>query len=140
MVAPVRTSAISASGDLNVCGLPLVHTAAMRAPWDAGVDALAMVSTSGAQACGGLQRELGEDVFGCVARQPQQRGDVTLSYRAEAIAAAVIEERPFFRRELLDGVKNLPGRQRVDPAIKAGDGCCGHAQLGSESTRAPLTR
>jgi len=32
-VAPVSALAISASGDLNVCGLPLVHTAAMRAPW-----------------------------------------------------------------------------------------------------------
>src|ERR1039458_6792026 len=79
---------------------------------------------------GGLQRELGKDIFGCVARQPQQRGDVTLSYRAEAIAAAGIEEGPFFRRELLDGVKNLLGRQGVDLAIKAGDGCCGHTQLG----------
>src|ERR1017187_2210407 len=131
MVAPVRTSAISASGDLKVCGLPLVHTLAMRWPWTRAWTPLAMVSTSGSSGmAGGLQCEVGGDVFGCVARQPQQRGDVTLCYRAEAIAAAAVEERPFFRRELLDGVKNLLGRQGVDPAIKAGDGCCGHTQLG----------
>ncbi len=47
MVAPVRASAISDSGDLKVCGLPLVQTTVIRAPWTRVLTPFAMVSTSG---------------------------------------------------------------------------------------------
>ncbi len=45
--APVRAAAISASGDLKVCGLPLVQTPTMRPPRTRAWTPLAMVSTSG---------------------------------------------------------------------------------------------
>ena len=47
MRALVRAAAISGSGDLNVCGLPLVQTERMRRPWTRAWTPLAMVSTSG---------------------------------------------------------------------------------------------
>ena len=40
IVAPVSVSAISLSGDLKVCGLPLVQTLSMRLAAHACVDAV----------------------------------------------------------------------------------------------------
>src|ERR1035437_2398344 len=53
MVAPVSASAMSASEDLKVCGLPLVQTLAMRWPWTRAWTPLAIVSTSGSSGMGG---------------------------------------------------------------------------------------
>src|SRR5580658_2674888 len=47
IVAPVSAPAISSSGDLKVCGLPLVQTRAMRCPRTRALTPLATVSTSG---------------------------------------------------------------------------------------------
>ena len=52
MRAPVRVAAISGSGDLKVCGLPLVQTRVMRAPWTRAWTPAAMVSTSGSSGIG----------------------------------------------------------------------------------------
>src|ERR1035437_3379937 len=57
MVAPVRVSEISVSGDLKVCGLPLVQTLAMRWPWTRAWTPLAMVSTSGSSGIGGVDQK-----------------------------------------------------------------------------------
>ena len=40
------------SGDLKVCGLPLVQTRTMRAPWTRAWTPVAMVSTSGSSGIG----------------------------------------------------------------------------------------
>src|SRR5581483_2279525 len=94
IVAPVSACAISSSGDLKVCGLPLVHTRTIRCPRTRAFTPLATVSTSGSSGtdirCSG--RMIGRAAIEEIPKHVG-RDDRAQDFRGETECARHVDER-----------------------------------------------